>query len=295
MRNPLFSAVGRHLRGILLSFISLPLWFGNIRRSLGLLDPSPATTHSALTSSIKPPKEAIRHRYLPISIDVSTSHGNIGPGRRIDNIYSGLGASIARMVKYIEVELGGYSALISDHYRTETQAYYFLMLEAGLSVVVANLPSLWLFFTSILPEKVANSVHSISSLSSLELPWRSDRGSNSSANAAGHDASISINNRCLDVSSGLAQISHCHLVVEQSLHDNPKGQAFEAIKLHNVAIGGSQEQMRSVAEGQIIVENTIRLALVSIYVLALRFSLFATSLDSIYGNHHHSWHTSQHD
>jgi hypothetical protein len=132
------------------------------------------------------------------------------------------------------------------------------MLEAGLSVVVANLPSLWLFFTSILPEKVANSVHSISSLSSLELPWRSDRSRNPSANAAVHDASISINNRCLDVSSSLAQISHCRLVVAQSIHDNPKGQAFEAIELHNVATGGSQEQMRSVAEGQIIVENTIR-------------------------------------
>lgn len=48
---------------------------------------------------------------------MSTSHADLGLGHGIDNMLSGLGASIARMVQFIEVENGGYSVLFSDHYR----------------------------------------------------------------------------------------------------------------------------------------------------------------------------------
>lgn len=83
-----------------------------------------------------------------------------------------------------------------------------------MSVVVANLPSLWLFFTSVLPEMVMYRIRGIVSLKSLLLPRRSDLSRNSSANAAGrtasrpsdyHNPSISTTSSCPDVSSGQAK------------------------------------------------------------------------------------------
>lgn len=41
------------------------------------------------------------------------------------------------------------------------------MLEAGMSLIAVNLPSLWLFFTSLLPEKVVRSIRSVIALASL--------------------------------------------------------------------------------------------------------------------------------
>lgn len=41
------------------------------------------------------------------------------------------------------------------------------MLETGISLVAVNLPSLWLLFTSVTPEKVIRSIRSVLSLGSL--------------------------------------------------------------------------------------------------------------------------------
>lgn len=41
------------------------------------------------------------------------------------------------------------------------------MLEIGISLIAVNLPSLWMLFTSVTPEKVIRSIRSVISLGSL--------------------------------------------------------------------------------------------------------------------------------
>lgn len=48
-----------------------------------------------------------------------------------------------------------------------TRAFFYTMLETGISLVAVNLPSLWLLFTSVTPEKVIRSIRSVLSLASL--------------------------------------------------------------------------------------------------------------------------------
>ncbi|KUI67586.1 hypothetical protein VM1G_02813 [Cytospora mali] len=82
--------------------------------------------------------------------------------------FIGLGASITRMVNYIQIEDGGPLYFIyHDEEEAVTRAFFFTMLEIGISLVAVNLPSLWLLFTSISPEKVARSIRSVLSLASL--------------------------------------------------------------------------------------------------------------------------------
>lgn len=49
---------------------------------------------------------------------------------------------------------------------------YLAMLESGISLVAANLPSLWFLCSKTIPEHVAGSIRSVVSLGSM----RSDRG-----------------------------------------------------------------------------------------------------------------------
>lgn len=58
-----------------------------------------------------------------------------------------------------------------------TKSFYFLMLEAGISCVAVNLPSVWMLFASVSPEAVLRSVRSMISLGSLGS--RNSRGSRS--------------------------------------------------------------------------------------------------------------------
>lgn len=82
--------------------------------------------------------------------------------------FVGLGASITRMVNYIVIENGGPLYFIHhDEEEAVTRAFYFTMLETGISLVAINLPSLWLLFTSIKPEKIVHSLRSVLSLASL--------------------------------------------------------------------------------------------------------------------------------
>lgn len=74
--------------------------------------------------------------------------------------------------------------LTSSHSLTEavTSAFFFTMLETGISLVAVNLPSLWLLFTSVTPEKVIRTTRSVLSLESLRI-----RGSGRSGQSAGRD------------------------------------------------------------------------------------------------------------
>ncbi|KAI1654870.1 hypothetical protein F4813DRAFT_368741, partial [Daldinia decipiens] len=64
--------------------------------------------------------------------------------------FVGLGASIARMVQYIKIELGGPNYLLyTDHERLVTQSFFYTMLEAGIALIAVNLPSLRVFSASV--------------------------------------------------------------------------------------------------------------------------------------------------
>ncbi|MCJ1289394.1 hypothetical protein MMC34_000926 [Xylographa carneopallida] len=65
--------------------------------------------------------------------------------------FVGLGASIARLVLIITVQNGGASYLLSDQERVGTLTSNLSMLEAGMSLVAVNLPSLSRLFTTMIP------------------------------------------------------------------------------------------------------------------------------------------------
>jgi hypothetical protein len=63
----------------------------------------------------------------------------------------GLGASIARIVFFAEA------------HGSSVKVVYIAMLEAGISITVVNLPSLYYLFAAVPPGHVAHSLHSIRS------------------------------------------------------------------------------------------------------------------------------------
>ncbi|KAF4633306.1 hypothetical protein G7Y89_g4814 [Cudoniella acicularis] len=86
---------------------------------------------------------------------------------------SGLAASLARMVFYIEIELNILSPTV-DYRLVDTLQVYWSIFEAGLSLLAVNLPSLWVYCTKVLPTSVVASIRSAFSMVSL--------GSNNSRN-----------------------------------------------------------------------------------------------------------------
>ncbi|KAF2151900.1 hypothetical protein K461DRAFT_279413 [Myriangium duriaei CBS 260.36] len=91
--------------------------------------------------------------------------------------FVGLGASIARMVTYIQI-LTQFKKHPAQHDMglAQTKAAYLTHLEAGISLVAVNLPSLWLLFSKVVPETALRSIRSVLSLSSLRS-GKSDRDS----------------------------------------------------------------------------------------------------------------------
>ncbi|KAI0006530.1 hypothetical protein F4779DRAFT_596223 [Xylariaceae sp. FL0662B] len=87
----------------------------------------------------------------------------------------GLGASIARMVQYIKIELGGPDYLLhTDYQRLITQSFFFTMFEAGMALIAVNLPSLRVFSVSLKPAELINSMRSLLDSS---FPWSGHSGS----------------------------------------------------------------------------------------------------------------------
>ncbi|KAI1260708.1 hypothetical protein F5Y18DRAFT_404296 [Xylariaceae sp. FL1019] len=81
----------------------------------------------------------------------------------------GLGASIARMVQYIKIELGGPSFLLyTDHERLVTASFFYTVLEAGVALIAVNLPSLRMFSFSLSALGVLRSVRSLIELAFLQ-------------------------------------------------------------------------------------------------------------------------------
>ncbi|KAI1494127.1 hypothetical protein F5X96DRAFT_684848 [Biscogniauxia mediterranea] len=91
----------------------------------------------------------------------------------------GLGASIARMVQYIKIELGGPDYLLyTDHERLITQSFFYTMFEGGMALIAVNLPSLWVFTISLRTEGIMRHMRSL-----IELPFLRGSGTDIGLNA----------------------------------------------------------------------------------------------------------------
>jgi hypothetical protein len=189
------------------------------------------------------------------------------------------------MVQYIQVETGVDPALFRDLIRkcatvnkpsfrnintesfragTDTRSFYFAMLEAGMSVVAVNLPSLRLSLKSVIPERLVHSVRSLISLSSLSSQRRSGLNGSASADDATKgstthlgrkpDSSSSINSGRPDFPSDLSQLHyHRQMMAEQHL----SGNLVEAIAMRNPDSNRQQGQKTWVPERVINVENSV--------------------------------------
>ncbi|KAI0909853.1 hypothetical protein F4823DRAFT_592806 [Ustulina deusta] len=81
--------------------------------------------------------------------------------------FVGLAASIARIVQYVKIELGGPDFyLYADNQRLTTQAIFYTTLECGIALVAINLPTLRVFSAQ---QKIGEMMRSMRSL--IELPF----------------------------------------------------------------------------------------------------------------------------
>ena len=122
---------------------------------------------------------------------------------------------------------------------------FLSMLEAGMSLMAVNLPSLSLLFTKVIPEKVARSLRSALSLLSLQ---RSDPDVSSAATGP---STTRLNRRpeTWSTDSGrpalLADPSQARSYPRntgQQLRGNMDDQMYEAYEMHKVESKGSREQ-----------------------------------------------------
>ena len=104
---------------------------------------------------------------------------------------AGVGASCARMVITIHLVTAGEAIDNEDIFQSNTQWQYFIVLEAGFTIVAANLPSLWYFTTGVTPAGVLRSVRSLVSLGSSNKSKGSKTEGNSSFKLQDMDASFS--------------------------------------------------------------------------------------------------------
>ena len=119
------------------------------------------------------------------------------------------------------------------------------MLEAGMSLVAVNLPSLWLLFTTTIPEKVARSLRSVISLHSLRhsdpeassatagtSTNRADRRTETSSIDSGHPALL----------TDLSQADSYPRKAGQQLRGDMDDQMYEVYAMHDIESKGSREQ-----------------------------------------------------
>ena len=122
------------------------------------------------------------------------------------------------------------------------------MLEAGMSLVAVNLPSLWLLLTTIIPEKVARSWHSAISLHSLRK-----NDSNVASGAAVGNYSIRLSDKPGTASSTDSGRPYLTTDVsltpayaqktQQQVQDEAVDQTDEAYAMHHVERKDSHAQL----------------------------------------------------
>ena len=119
------------------------------------------------------------------------------------------------------------------------------MLEAGISLVAVNLPSLWLLFTKMIPEKVAQSLRSVRSLHSLQ---RSDPSFGTGAGTSNTrlnckpEASSSIDSGRPNLLPDLAQARFHSQTAGERLSGDLNDRMYESYAMHKVEIQQRREQ-----------------------------------------------------
>ena len=119
-------------------------------------------------------------------------------------------------------------------------SFYFNMLEAGISLTAVNFPSLWLYFTNILPETFLRSVRSVLSLGSTRGSAKPSSGPDGGSTVHLH---YKPNTTSSSVKSGRpdafpAELAHNNRhhqqAASQQLAGIKKGQGHESIAMRDL-------------------------------------------------------------
>ncbi|CAG8970975.1 hypothetical protein HYALB_00007643 [Hymenoscyphus albidus] len=124
----------------------------------------------------------------------------------------GLAASLTRMINTLHLVKNGREKNSKDGYQTNTQNAYYMILEAGFSIVAVNLPSLWYFTVGVAPERVLGSVRSMASLNSGRSLQDSSKRTRTVEDHVTRDASSG--ERSLDNSASILNKHGADTVVE---------------------------------------------------------------------------------
>ncbi|CAG8948805.1 hypothetical protein HYFRA_00001928 [Hymenoscyphus fraxineus] len=123
----------------------------------------------------------------------------------------GLAASLTRMINTLHLVKNGREKNSKDGYQTNTQNAYYMILEAGFTIVAVNLPSLWYFTAGVSPERVLRSIRSMASLNSGRS---SQDSSKRNQNAKDHARDASSGERSLDDTASILNKHGADTVVE---------------------------------------------------------------------------------
>ena len=111
----------------------------------------------------------------------------------------------------------------------ETQAIYLSVLEAGMSLVAVNLPSVWFLFAQITPEKILRSVRSMislrsrpsnSSVNKSHAPYKKESGGSSSNFYLAHPATRSLETYAMhDIENGegVRPLPHGNIEIKETI------------------------------------------------------------------------------
>ena len=106
----------------------------------------------------------------------------------------GFGACIARLATYVRLSNEAKEGKVVDYQLADTQGIYLSVLEAGLSIIAVNLPTLFFLRKHANPSKVLQSVRSVMSLRSVtsKVSKASQNGGHSSDNKGDTRSSVSV-------------------------------------------------------------------------------------------------------
>lgn len=141
---------------------------------------------------------------------------------------------------------------------TDTESFYLSMLEGGMSLVAVNLPSLWFFFTTMMPDRLMRGIRRVIPLSSLSS--QRQRGLNSASAAAANSSVTNLSRKPDSLSSmnsgrpkfaEFSQRKYRRLMFEQQLSSQSDGQKAEAYAMHETDNKWQQGGKAWVPQGQI--------------------------------------------
>ena len=159
-----------------------------------------------------------------------------------------------------ETHLSTYNTKITSDVVADTETSYLCMLEAGMSLVAVNLPSLWLLLTTVVPDKLKHTMFSVLSLRSSGHSDKEavDKGAGSSStNLKRHGPSSTDSQRPVLYSGD--DLSYPRFP-PHNLRGDLEDQKYETYAMHKMDGNGPVRD----SLGRIHMENTVELHLENI-------------------------------